>query len=126
MDGTALYLGLISVMAAQALGVSLDVSDFAMIALTATLASIGTAGIPSASLFLATTVMASIGIPLDQAVLLVAFIFPFDRLLDMMRTVTNVTGDAAAAVLVGRWEREIDLAPVSQDKDERDDRKDGL
>jgi Na+/H+-dicarboxylate symporter len=121
MDGTALYLGLITVMCAQALGMELDWAQYGMIMLTATLASIGTAGIPSASLFLATMVMGSVGIPLEKAIMLVAFIFPFDRPLDMMRTVVNVTGDAAAAVTVARWEGELDVdgaragkaAPVS-------------
>jgi Na+/H+-dicarboxylate symporter len=110
MDGTAIYLGLITIMCAQALGMELGMTQYAMIMLTATLASIGTAGIPSASLFLASTVMGSIGIPPEKAVMLVAFILPFDRLLDMMRTVVNITGDAATAVLVGKWEKEIDVA----------------
>jgi Na+/H+-dicarboxylate symporter len=108
MDGSAIYLGIIAVMGAQALGMDLGMAEYAMIMLTATLASIGTAGIPSASLFLASVVMGSIGIPAEKAVLLVAFILPFDRLLDMMRTVVNVTGDAATAVVVGRWENEVD------------------
>jgi Na+/H+-dicarboxylate symporter len=116
MDGTAIYLGLITIMCAQALGMDLTWGHYAMIMLTATLASIGTAGIPSASLFLASTVMGSIGIPVEKAVMLVAFILPFDRLLDMMRTVVNITGDAATAVLVGKWENELDRPEPAPDE----------
>jgi Na+/H+-dicarboxylate symporter len=115
MDGTAIYLGLIALFAAQASGVSVAPGDYVLIALTATLASIGTAGIPSASLFLATTVMSVMSAPdgsplLSDAemVAVIALIFPFDRLLDMMRTLTNVTGDAAVASVVAKWEGELD------------------
>lgn len=109
MDGTAAYLGLIALFAAQALGISLDWNDYLYVAFAATLASVGAAGIPSASLFLASIVLTGIGVTPEQAVLVVAFIFPFDRLLDMMRTTTNITGDAAVSVVVARWEREIDV-----------------
>jgi Na+/H+-dicarboxylate symporter len=108
MDGTSIYLGLIALFAAQALGIDLSMTDYVAIAATATLASIGAAGIPSASLFLAVTVLAVFGVTEEQAVLIIAFIFPFDRLLDMMRTVTNVTGDATVAVTVGKWEGALD------------------
>lgn len=110
MDGTAIYLGIVAVFAAQAIGMELSLGQYVMVGLTATLASIGTAGIPSASLFLAAAVLGSIGISEEQAILVVAFIFPFDRLLDMMRTVTNVTGDAAVSVAVAKWEGELDEA----------------
>lgn len=108
MDGTSVYLGIVSLFAAQAVGLDLTPTDYIAIAVTATAASIGTAGIPSASLFLAIAVLTSFGVTSEQAVLIVALIFPFDRFLDMMRTVTNVTGDAAVATTVGRWEGEID------------------
>lgn len=110
MDGTAIYLGLVALFAAQALGIAMTPGMFVTVALAATLASIGAAGIPSASLFLAAAVLQQIGVTPEQAVLVVAFIFPFDRLLDMMRTMTNVTGDAAVAVTVAQWEGEIDEA----------------
>jgi Na+/H+-dicarboxylate symporter len=74
----------------------------------ATLVSIGTAGIPSVSLFLATTTLAVIGATPDQMLLILAPLFAFDRLLDMMRTVTNITGDLAVATVVANWEGEID------------------
>jgi len=108
MDGTAIYLGLIALFAAQALGIDLTAIDYVMIALTATLTSIGAAGIPSASLFLAFTVLGVFGVTLDQYTLIVAFILPFDRLLDMMRTVTNVSGDIAVATTVAKWEGQLD------------------
>lgn len=110
MDGTAIYLGLVALFAAQALGIELSLMAYVMVALTATLSSIGAAGIPSAGLLLATVVLEQVGITPEQAVLIIAFIFPFDRLLDMMRTLTNVTGDTAVATAVAKWEGELDEA----------------
>ncbi len=109
MDGTAIYLGIVALFTAQAFGLDLTMGTYLMVALTATMASIGAAGIPSASLFLAVGMLQSIfGIDESQAILIVAFIFPFDRLLDMMRTVTNVSGDVAVACTVAKWEGELD------------------
>lgn len=108
MDGTACYLGLIALFAAQAVGVDLSFGDYVMVALTATLASIGAAGIPSASLLLAMSVFSVVGVPAESGVLVIAFIFPFDRLLDMMRTLTNVTGDLAVASAVAKFQGELD------------------
>ena len=108
MDGTAIYLGLVALFAAQAGGLELSVFDYFNVAMTATLVSIGAAGIPSAGLLLAATVLGVIGVGPEQALLVIAFIFPFDRLLDMMRTVTNVTGDIAVACTVAKWEGELD------------------
>ncbi len=109
MDGTAIYLGIVALFAAQAFGLELNMGIYLTVALTATLVSIGTAGIPSASLFLAVGMLQSIfGIEETQAVLIVAFIFPFDRLLDMMRTVTNISGDVAVACAVAKSEGQLD------------------
>lgn len=108
MDGTALYQGLIALFAAQALNIDMSFGDYAMVALMATLVSIGTAGIPSVSLFLAATTLSVIGVTGDQVVLIIAILFPFDRILDMARTVTNVTGDLAVATAVAKWEGELD------------------
>lgn len=109
MDGTAIYLGIVALFTAQAFGLELTAGVYLMVALTATMASIGAAGIPSASLFLAVGMLQSIfGIDESQAILIVAFIFPFDRLLDMMRTVTNVSGDVAVACVVAKWEGQLD------------------
>ena len=108
MDGTSIYLGLVALFAAQALGIELTMVQYGMVAMTAVLVSIGAAGIPSASLFLAFTVLSVFGVTEEQAILIIAFIFPFDRLLDMMRTLTNVTGDATVATAVGKWEGALD------------------
>ncbi len=109
MDGTAIYLGIVCMFAAQAFGLDVTMGTYFMIALSATMASVGAAGIPSASLFLAVGLLQGVfGITETQAVLIVAFIFPFDRLLDMMRTVTNVTGDVAVASTVAKWEGQLD------------------
>jgi len=108
MDGTAIYLGIITLFASQALGISMDFGDYLLVAITVTLASVGTAGIPSASLLLAATVFNVIGIPTEQSVIIIALIFPFDRVLDMMRTTVNITGDAAVAVAVANWEGALD------------------
>ena len=108
MDGTAVYLGLVALFAAQALGIELTLAQYGLVALAATVSSIGAAGIPSAGLLLAAVVLEQIGVTNEQAVLIIAFIFPFDRLLDMMRTLTNVTGDTAVATAVAKWEGEFD------------------
>ncbi len=107
MDGTAIYLGLVALFAAQAAGLEVTFTQYLMVALTATLVSIGAAGIPSAGLLLAATVLDVVGISESQSLLVIAFIFPFDRLLDMMRTVTNVSGDIAVACAVAKWEGEL-------------------
>lgn len=108
MDGTAIYLGLVALFAAQAAGLEMGIETYFLVALTATLVSIGAAGIPSAGLLLAATVLEVVGVSSEQALLVIAFIFPFDRLLDMMRTTTNVTGDIAVACAVAKWEGELD------------------
>lgn len=108
MDGTAIYLGLIALFAAQALNIEITATQYFLVAMTATLVSIGAAGIPSAGLLLAATVLDVVDVSSEQAILIIAFIFPFDRLLDMMRTVTNVTGDIAVACTVAKWEGELD------------------
>ena len=108
MDGTAIYLGLVALFAAQAGGFDLTLTQYVLVAMTATLVSIGAAGIPSAGLLLAATVLDVVGVNQSQSLLVIAFIFPFDRLLDMMRTVTNVSGDIAVACAVAKWEDELD------------------
>lgn len=108
MDGTALYVGIVALFSAQAFGVELVLSDYFIIGLTTTLVSIGTASVPSASLFLLAAVLTSIGISAEQTAIIVGFILPFDRVLDMMRTVVNVTGDLAVATVVAKSEGELD------------------
>jgi len=108
MDGTALYLGILALFAAQAFGIDLTFGNYVMIALTAALVSIGAAGIPSASLFLLATVLSTFGATPEQIALVVGFIWPVDRIMDMARTVVNVTGDAAVATTVAKLEGELD------------------
>ena len=108
MDGTAIYLGIITLFASQALGIPMGLGDYFLVAVTVTLASVGAAGIPSAGLLLAATVFSVIGITSEQSVIIIALIFPFDRILDMMRTTVNISGDSAVAVAVAGWEGALD------------------
>lgn len=108
MDGTSLYLGIVALFTAQVFGYTLEPQHYFLIALTAALVSIGTAGVPSASLFLLSIVLDVFNVSPEHTALVIGFIFPFDRLLDMMRTVVNVTGDTAVAVAVAKWEGELD------------------
>ncbi|MFL2611440.1 MAG: dicarboxylate/amino acid:cation symporter [Flavobacteriaceae bacterium] len=98
MDGTSLYQGVAAVFIAQAFGLDLDLSSQLGIILTATLASIGTAAVPSAGIVMLVIVLAQAGIP--EAGL--ALIFAVDRPLDMCRTIVNVTGDAAVSSVVNK------------------------
>ncbi len=108
-DGTAVYVGLLTMFAAQIYGVALAPGDYAVLVLAATLLALGAAGVPSAALFMLTGVMSMIGVDDLQTAAIVAFILPFDRLLDMVRTVPNVTANLAVATTVARWEGELDL-----------------
>ena len=108
MDGTALYVGIVSVFAAQAFGIELTLADYFLMAGTTTLVSVGTAAVPSASLFLMSAVMDTIGMSPDQIAVTVGFIFIIDRPLDMLRTVVNITGDLSVSTAVANWEDEFD------------------
>tara|TARA_R110001592_G_scaffold328079_1_gene609461 strand:+ start:143 stop:1396 length:1254 start_codon:yes stop_codon:yes gene_type:complete len=108
MDGTALYVCVVTIFAAQAFGIPLELSDYLLIGLTTTLVSVGTASVPSASLFLLAAVLDTIGMSPEQTALVVGFILPFDRILDMTRTVVNITGDLSVATVVAKWEKDID------------------
>ncbi len=101
MDGTSLYQAVAVVFLAQFHLIDLDLSQQLIIVLTATLASIGTAAVPSAGLVMLIIVLESVG--LNPA--WIAIIFPIDRILDMCRTIINVTGDAAASVVVAKSEK---------------------
>ncbi len=103
MDGTALYQGVAAVFIAQVYGLSLSLADQAAIVLTATLASIGTAAVPGAGIVMLVIVLKAVGVPVEG----IALIFGIDRLLDMCRTVVNVTGDATVAVVVAASEHEL-------------------
>ncbi len=105
MDGTAIYQGVCAIFIAQAFGVDLSYSNYVTIIFTSTLAAIGTAGIPGAGLIMLSLVLSSVGLPLEG----VAIIAGIDRILDMIRTAVNVTGDAMVSVIVAKSENEIDL-----------------
>lgn len=105
MDGTSLYLAITTVFLAQLHYIELSFSQQLVIVLTATMGSIGTAAVPGASLVMLIILMQTVG--LNPA--WVAIIFPVDRILDMTRTVANITGDATVAGLVASSEGKIDL-----------------
>ena len=96
MDGTSLYQAVAAVFIAQAFGYDLDLSAQLTIVLTATLASIGAAAVPGAGMVMLVIVLSAIGINPEG----IALIFAVDRILDMLRTVVNVTGDATIAAVV--------------------------
>jgi Na+/H+-dicarboxylate symporter len=108
MDGTAMYLGVLALFTAQAFGIELSFMNYVLIAVTAAAASVGAAGIPSAGLFLLATVLSTFGVPPEQIAIIVGFILPVDRIMDMARTALNVTGDATVATAVAKWEGELD------------------
>ena len=103
MDGTALYQGVSTVFLAQVFGMDLSIAQQLAIVLTATLASVGTAGTPGAGIITLAIVLKSIGVPLEG----IAIIMGAERLLDMCRSVVNVTGDASCAVVVASTENEM-------------------
>jgi Na+/H+-dicarboxylate symporter len=110
MDGTALYQGVCALFVAQAFGVELGVGQYLTIIMTATLASIGTAGVPGAGLIMLSLVLTSVGLPIEG----VAIIAGIDRILDMARTALNVTGDGMVAVLVAKSEKELNETVYSK------------
>ena len=103
MDGTSLYQAIAAVFIAQALGMDLTVAQQLTIVLTATLASIGTAGVPGAGIIMLVIVLQSVQVPVEG----IALILGVDRILDMGRTVVNVTGDAAVSVVVAQTEGKL-------------------
>lgn len=106
MDGTAIMQGVAVIFIAQVSGITLDPSALLMVILLATLASIGTAGVPSAGLVMLTMVLTEVGLPIEA----ISLIIGIDRLLDMTRTAVNVTGDAAVTCIVAKSEGELDEA----------------
>lgn len=112
-DGTAMYVGLLSLFSLQALGVPLTPAVYALVLLTGALAAFGTAPVPSASLFMLAAVLSSVGVSPEQTALVVGFVLPFDRLLDMTRTVPSASANLTVATTVARWEGELDEAALS-------------
>ena len=105
MDGTAIMQGVATVFIAQFFGYQLGVDALLMVVLTATLASIGTAAVPGVGLITLTLVLDQVGLPVEG----IGLIIGVDRLLDMLRTVVNVTGDGTVATIVAKTEGQLDL-----------------
>lgn len=112
MDGTAIMQGIATLFIAQAYGVDLSMAQLLTVVLTATLASIGTAGVPSVGLILLAGVLTQVNLPVEA----IGMILGIDRLLDMTRTAVNITGDAAVTTIVAKSEDEIDLETFNDSK----------
>ncbi len=112
MDGTAIYLGVCAMFIGNAIGQPLTFNQQAMVVLTATLASIGTAGVPGAGAIMLLMVLESIGLKVTEGSAVAAayaMILGIDALLDMGRTCLNVTGDIAGSAIVAKTEKELDM-----------------
>ena len=105
MDGTAIMQGVATVFIAQFYAIDLTVADYLMVILTATMASVGTAGVPGVGLIMLTMVLTQVGLPVEGIMLIIGV----DRLLDMLRTAVNITGDGTVSTIVARSENELDL-----------------
>ena len=104
MDGTSIMQGVAVVFVAQAFGIHLDPADYLTVIATATLASIGTAGVPSVGLVTLAMVFDSVGLPVSG----IGLIMGIDRILDMLRTAVNITGDAVCTTIVAKQNKELD------------------
>ena len=105
MDGTAIYQGVCAIFIASCFGIDLTLGEMATIVVTATLASIGTAGVPGAGMVMLAMVLTSVGLPVEG----IALVAGVDRIFDMGRTVLNITGDASCALIVSNLERKAEL-----------------
>ena len=105
MDGTAIMQGVAVVFVAQAFGITLTPMDYLTVIATATLASIGTAGVPGVGLITLSMVFASVGLPVEG----IALIMGIDRILDMTRTAVNITGDAVCTTIVAYQNKDVDV-----------------
>ena len=100
MDGTAIYQCVATIFLASCCGVELTIGQMVIVVVTATIASIGTAGVSGAGTIMLAMVLTSIGVPVDM----IMIIYGIDRLFDMGRTCLNITGDMSCAVCVTKWE----------------------
>jgi len=107
-DGTAMYVGLMGQFALQALGIVPDAGMLVVMLLTGALAAFGTAPVPSASLFMLAAMLSAVGVGPEQTALVVGLVLPFDRLLDMTRTVPSASANLTVATLVARMEGALD------------------
>lgn len=105
MDGTAIMQGVATVFISQYFNIDIGFTGYMMVILTATLASIGTAGVPGVGLIMLTMVLAQVGLPAEG----IAIIIGVDRILDMARTAVNITGDSAASVIIAKSEGKLDI-----------------
>jgi Na+/H+-dicarboxylate symporter len=112
MDGTAIMQGVATAFIAQAFGVDLSIGDYMTVILTATLASVGTAGVPGVGLIMLAMVLNQVGLPLEG----IALIMGVDRLLDMIRTAVNITGDSVVTCIVAKSENELDIDAFNDPK----------
>lgn len=110
MDGTALYQAVAAVFIGQAYGITLDIGAQITIILTAVMASIGTAAVPGAGIIMLVIILEAVGISGEG----VALILGVDRILDMLRTTTNVTGDAAVCTIIAHSEKQLSLGGVER------------
>jgi Na+/H+-dicarboxylate symporter len=109
-DGTAMYVGLLGQFALQALGIVPDATMLVTMLLTGALAAFGTAPVPSASLFMLAAMLSAVGVGTEQTALVIGLVLPFDRLLDMTRTVPSASANLTVATLVARAEEALDAA----------------
>ena len=107
-DGTAMYVGLMGQFALQALGIVPDAGMLVVMLLTGALAAFGTAPVPSASLFMLAAMLSAVGVGPEQTALVVGLVLPFDRLLDMTRTVPSASANLTVATLVAKMEGALD------------------
>lgn len=112
MNGTAVYMGVCAVFAAQIYNLPLTLGDQVIVVITGVLAAVGTAGVPGAGLIMSTLVFTQIGIPLE----VIALIAGVDRILDMIRTSINVVGDSTTALMVSRMEGELGSEPFEEEE----------
>ena len=112
MDGTAIYQGVCAIFIASCYGIDLTLPQMLTIILTATLASIGTAGVPGAGMVMLAMVLTSVGLPVDG----IALVAGVDRIFDMGRTTVNITGDASCCVVVNNLEKKKEAKLADRNK----------
>lgn len=115
MDGTAIMQGVAVIFAAQAFGIELTFANYLTVILTATLASIGTAGVPGVGIITLSMVFSSVGLPIEA----ISLIMGVDRIVDMARTVVNITGDAVCTTIVAHMEQEVDYEVYAKEDSAR-------
>jgi len=114
MDGTAIMQGVATVFIAQVYGMALGLPQYLTVILTATLASVGTAGVPGVGLIMLSMVLQQVNLPVEG----IALIMGIDRLLDMSRTAINITGDAACSMIIAKKEGELDVDVFNSDNED--------